>query len=100
MIESKESARARGVPSPDRAEALMLALGKPEAPWKLEIIATRDSRRTRSEFASDLSNPYSGFVDLGDDDGDDRRVTMSTRSRWDLIAPGNLARQFKKKPET
>ena len=28
-IESKERARERGVPSPDRAEALMLALGKP-----------------------------------------------------------------------
>ena len=28
-IESKESARARGVPSPDRAEALMLVLGTP-----------------------------------------------------------------------
>jgi len=28
-IESKEKARDRGVPSPDRAEALMLALCKP-----------------------------------------------------------------------
>jgi phage terminase large subunit len=28
-IESKESARARRIPSPDRAEALMLALCKP-----------------------------------------------------------------------
>jgi chemotaxis response regulator CheB len=31
-IESKEQARARRVPSPDRAEALMLALG--QLPWK------------------------------------------------------------------
>jgi hypothetical protein len=46
-IESKEQARARGVPSPDRAEALMLALGKPRKPgplpqwyppkWRLKI---------------------------------------------------------------
>jgi hypothetical protein len=28
-IESKEKARERGVRSPDRAEALMLALGRP-----------------------------------------------------------------------
>jgi hypothetical protein len=28
-IEPKEKARIRGIPSPDRAEALMLALGKP-----------------------------------------------------------------------
>ncbi len=100
MIESKESARARGVPSPDRADALMLALGKPQAPWKLELITTRNFRRTRSESESarDLSHPSWGFVDLGDDDGDDRRVTMSPRSRWDILAPGSLARQLKKKP--
>ena len=33
-IESKERARERGVPSPDRAEALMLALGKPRQKWR------------------------------------------------------------------
>ncbi len=32
-IESKEDARARGVPSPDRAEALMLVLGQPREPF-------------------------------------------------------------------
>ena len=45
-IESKESARSRGVPSPDRADALMLALGKP--PWKVEILTTRDLHKSES----------------------------------------------------
>jgi hypothetical protein len=39
-IESKESARQRGVRSPDRAEALMLALCKP--PQKIEYYSVRD----------------------------------------------------------
>jgi phage terminase large subunit len=39
-LESKEQARARGVPSPDRAEALMLALCKP--PQKIEYRSARD----------------------------------------------------------
>ncbi len=40
-IESKESARARGIPSPDRAEALMLALCQP--PQKIEWYSIRDA---------------------------------------------------------
>ena len=39
-IESKEKARERGVPSPDRAEALMLALCKP--PQTFEYYSVRD----------------------------------------------------------
>ncbi len=38
-IEPKEKAKERGVPSPDRAEALMLAIG--EAPCSYEFIAIR-----------------------------------------------------------
>jgi hypothetical protein len=45
-IESKEDARKRGVPSPDRAEALMLALCKP--PQKMEFYSVRDLPRMRS----------------------------------------------------
>ena len=98
-IESKESARSRGVPSPDRADALMLALGRP--PWKFEILTTRDLYR--SEFNSSRteqrSHPFFGFDEIGDDHGDDdKRVTMSPRSRWDIIAPGSLARRLRRKP--
>ncbi len=41
VIESKEKMRARGIRSPDRAEALMLALSRP--PQKYEYIPVRRS---------------------------------------------------------
>jgi phage terminase large subunit len=44
-IEPKEKSAARGVPSPDRAEALMLALG--EAPRVYEFMSVRDLERPR-----------------------------------------------------
>jgi hypothetical protein len=68
-IESKESARARGVPSPDRADALMLALCR--LPWKIEILTTRDFNYSRSNSPRPISreHPYWGFTLLGDDDG-------------------------------
>jgi phage terminase large subunit len=71
-IEAKEEARKRGVPSPDRADALMLALGKPYQ--KFEYLSIRDlqPKRSRStEPASRANNPFFGFADLGEDDGDD-----------------------------
>lgn len=45
-IESKEQARARGVPSPDRAEALMLHPGQP--PQLYEYYSERDLPRLGS----------------------------------------------------
>jgi hypothetical protein len=97
-IESKESARSRGVPSPDRADALMLALGRP--PWKIEILTTRDLHKSESNSSTRYgrSNPFFGFEDKGEDHGDDTGLTMSPPSRWDLFAPGSLARQLRKKP--
>jgi hypothetical protein len=77
-IESKEAARACGVMSPDRAEALMLALCKP--PQKFEYYSIRDQMRSGS---SEL--PY-------DDDDDDYRSPRSRR--WDGWAPGSLAREL------
>jgi hypothetical protein len=47
-IESKEQARARGLPSPDRAEALMLALS--QLPQKFEYYSIRDLPLQRSNF--------------------------------------------------
>jgi phage terminase large subunit len=55
MIESKEKARQRGVQSPDRAEALMLALGKPP-----EVIEWHSVR--------ELEDPKSPFYNRSDDD--------------------------------
>jgi hypothetical protein len=83
-IESKEQARARGVRSPDRADALMLALGK--LPWKFEYYS--------------LHNPPGGEQrPIGDrlsDDDDDYRP----RGRWDSWAPGGLARHFARRRGT
>lgn len=98
-IESKESARSRGIPSPDRADALMLAVGKP--PWKMEILTTRDLHQSESNFAQPYhrSNPFFGFDEIEYDDSDDiRGLTMSPRSRWDSFAPGSLARMLRRKP--
>jgi hypothetical protein len=76
-IESKEKARKRGVPSPDRADALMLALSQPYQ--KFECYTIRDLPRLRSgaKPSADYDWSYAargfGFRDLGDDDGDDKR---------------------------
>jgi len=80
-IESKEQARARGVPSPDRAEALMLALG--QLPWKFEY-DLRDLRGREAKPAGVRSHPYWGFTELGDDDGiDDERDPWGIgNGRW------------------
>jgi hypothetical protein len=54
-IESKEDARKRGVPSPDRAEALMLALCKP--PQKMEFYSVHDLPRSRTGLREDPDDP-------------------------------------------
>jgi len=81
-IESKERARERGVPSPDRAEALMLALCKP--PRKYEYYSVRD-----------LPQMQSGSGERPNHDDDlDRRPLRSRK--WDAIAPGSLARDLRR----
>jgi hypothetical protein len=72
-IEPKERARARGVPSPDRAEALMLALG--EAPRLYEFISIRDFERPklRGQAARDAYE---------DQMNDYRRFGLGTSRRW------------------
>jgi phage terminase large subunit len=83
-IESKEQARARGVRSPDRAEALMLAACKP--PRKYEYFSARDLPRMQSR---------SGDGPDHDDDLDDLRLR---RDRFDAWAPGSLAQYFRRHP--
>jgi phage terminase large subunit len=88
-IESKESARTRGVSSPDRAEALMLALCKP--PQKIECYLIRDLPRLRAgtKPSDDYDWSYAargfGFRDLGVDDGyDDPPRRRRWRRGWEL----------------
>jgi hypothetical protein len=57
-IESKEQARARGVRSPDRAEALMLALGEAVEPYQFEYISpSTQQQQLRSRLAGRLGMP-------------------------------------------
>jgi hypothetical protein len=76
-IESKEQARARGVPSPDRAEALMLALGK--LPWKFEYYSARNL-----PLAAERQLTGHRYAD----DDDDR---FPGARRWDAWAPGEYS---------
>jgi phage terminase large subunit len=100
-IESKEQARARGVLSPDRAEALMLALCKP--PQKIEFYSIRDLPRMSSQAKSspldDWRYPVSGFGFRERDDDDDDYAVLG-RSRLDGWAPGSLARQLTRRRGT
>lgn len=63
-LESKEQARARGVPSPDRADALMLALSRPYQKIEYTPVPRREAFFDERRF---------------DDDDDDHRIK---RRRW------------------
>jgi len=80
-LEAKEKARQRGVLSPDRAEALMLALCKP--PIKFEYYSIYDLPRLRSECGG-------GSFDDDDD------LFVKRRRNWDLLASGSLSRHLRK----
>jgi hypothetical protein len=79
-IESKQQARARGVLSPDRVEALMLALCK--LPEKFEYCSIRD-----------LPHMISGLGEAPDDEDD---LPVGRRGRWDAWAAGSLARHLRR----
>jgi phage terminase large subunit len=86
-IESKEQARGRGEPSPDRAEALMLAVCKP--PQKYEYTPAHPQQRATdsSEGGPELADFLSDFP--------------SRRGRGRLfgkLPPGALGRYFRRHP--
>ena len=82
-IESKELARGRGELSPDRADALMLAVCKP--PPKYEYTSALPQQRAAHD--SDGGPELDDFIsDFGS-----RR-----RTQWDPIAAGSLARYFRR----
>jgi phage terminase large subunit len=79
-IEPKEKARQRGVPSPDRAEALMLALGQPRP--LIEFFSVRDLPRRQSNAVVSHFPPWqSGFVERPRQHDDDRPALRKSR-RW------------------
>lgn len=82
-IESKETARARGIPSPDRADALMLALCKPPVKYEWHSVRELPSMRSQSKSSDDYDWSYPargfGFRDLGYDDGRDDQPKIR---RW------------------
>ncbi len=63
QLESKEKERARGVLSPDRADALMLALCKP--PQQFEYHSIRELQSRETSFAEDDPNDYPPTRPLG-----------------------------------
>jgi phage terminase large subunit len=71
-IESKEKARQRGVPSPDRAEALMLALGMPLSVGEIIHVPVRPLGALSQSVRRNERAPYKiGFVArsyMNDDD--------------------------------
>jgi hypothetical protein len=70
-IEPKEKARQRGVRSPDRAEALMLALSKPYSVGEIILVPNRRAD-ARSEPLELHRQPYeTGFVERPYKDEDD-----------------------------
>jgi hypothetical protein len=72
-IESKADARARGVPSPDRADALMYALGQPYQKMEIILVPNRPIRSSGSGSSSSPMSPFStGFVEVPDNGDDDR----------------------------
>jgi hypothetical protein len=93
-IEAKEKARARGVPSPDRAEALMLALGKPREAYEYRSI--HDSPRSRVSDPQSTAHPLFGFREVPYDDDDDYRPA-SRSGLWNGGAPrGSLGRYLRR----
>ncbi len=67
-IESKEKARERGILSPDRADALVLALCRPYQKFEFQSIRDHEHRKSKSTGPTARAHPYWGFTDLGEDD--------------------------------
>ena len=84
-IESREKARQRDVPSPHRAEALKLVLGKP--PQSNRISLERDSlpHSLAGRQSTPPPHPTWGFVDLGIDKEEENLVKRQWPPGWEKI---------------
>jgi hypothetical protein len=89
-IEPKEKARQRGVRSPDRAEALMLALGQSPSMGEIIMISTNPARQ-RSHPIERIERPSyeTGFVRSADQsDPDDPPPNLCRVRRDGRFGPG------------
>jgi phage terminase large subunit len=76
-IEPKEKARQRGVRSSDRAEALMLAVGKPTSGGEIILVPVgRPYAPSRRPIERTEAHPLGGFVERSDKDPNDRAATV------------------------
>jgi hypothetical protein len=75
-IEPKEKARQRGVRSPDRAEALMLALGKPNSGGEIILVPVGRPYAPSRPRERTEPHPLGGFVESSDKDPNDHAATV------------------------
>ncbi len=59
VIESKEDARKRGVKSPDRAEAVMLAFARPQLGWYMVSEALDEGTKPRGAITEQVRDAFS-----------------------------------------
>jgi len=83
-IEPKEKARQRGVRSPDRAEALMLALGKPRSIGEIKLVPTNPLRAQSHPIERNERAPYeTNFYPSADQsDPNDHPPNLLRILRW------------------
>jgi hypothetical protein len=97
-IEPKEKARRRGVRSPDRAEALMLALGKPSSMGEIILVPTNPSRAQSHPIERIERAPYeTSFVlsaDQSDPDDPPQTSAASAGVADSGQGPGNQYPEF------
>jgi hypothetical protein len=75
-IEPKEKARQRGVRSSDRAEALMLALGKPYSGGEIILVPVGRPYAPSRPIERTEAHPWGGFVGSSYKDPNDRAATV------------------------
>jgi hypothetical protein len=89
-IEPKEKARERGVRSPDRAEALMLALGKSSCFDLPQLVPTRAPIAKSHPIERVEPHPWGGFQEVFDQDETERAPTIfrvKKRGRFAFLDP-------------
>ena len=97
-IESKEKARERGVPSPDRAEALMLALSKPRPEYAYQSVRDFPGLQSDSGDTPTRDGGWRGDFMRPDHSSDRdsplRRVRVGRRADLDvLVGPSDWRRR-------
>lgn len=84
-IEAKEEARKRGVPSPDRAEALILALGQPRPLYGYLSLRDLDRKQATENSVARVEHPYWGFAEVPDREANDRPLKRRWSRGWEVF---------------